>query len=123
MKLTSVKAAPEEVAKWWKQYSLNRDEDARNHLLENYLHIVKFTAERMHHKLPDEVEVDDLISAGIFGLMDAVKAFDPSRGDPRRAALDGLGAAPRSQPGAQAQRGHAHAGSPTRPQAKRQGTR
>jgi RNA polymerase sigma factor for flagellar operon FliA len=30
--------------------------------------------------LPDEVEVDDLVSAGIFGLMDAIDAFDTSRG-------------------------------------------
>ena len=31
-------------------------------------------------KLPDKVELDDLISAGIFGLMDAIDAFDPERG-------------------------------------------
>jgi RNA polymerase sigma factor for flagellar operon FliA len=30
--------------------------------------------------LPDEVETDDLISAGIFGLMDAINAFDLGRG-------------------------------------------
>jgi RNA polymerase sigma factor for flagellar operon FliA len=49
-------------------------------LLENYLPIVKYTADRLRAKLPDEVDVDDLISAGIFGLMDALKAFDPERG-------------------------------------------
>jgi RNA polymerase sigma factor for flagellar operon FliA len=31
-------------------------------------------------KLPAEVEVDDLMSAGLFGLMDAINAFDPDRG-------------------------------------------
>jgi RNA polymerase sigma factor for flagellar operon FliA len=41
---------------------------------------VRFTAERMHMKLPSEVEVDDLMSAGLFGLMDAIDAFDPDRG-------------------------------------------
>lgn len=80
MKLSQTKASPEQVNQWWKQFSLNRDEEARNRLLENYLPIVKYSAERLHTKLPDEVDVDDLMSAGIFGLMDAVNAFDPSRG-------------------------------------------
>jgi RNA polymerase sigma factor for flagellar operon FliA len=48
--------------------------------MEYYRDIVRYTAERLHSKLPDKVELDDLISAGIFGLMDAIDAFDPSRG-------------------------------------------
>ena len=74
------KPAPEQVEKWWRQFRKNQDETARNHLLETYLPIVKYAAERMHTKLPDEVDVNDLISAGIFGLMDAIRAFDPKRG-------------------------------------------
>ncbi|MHC4091236.1 MAG: FliA/WhiG family RNA polymerase sigma factor, partial [Planctomycetota bacterium] len=52
----------------------------RNMLMEKYLPIVKYNAERIAAKLPDEVENDDLISAGVFGLMDAIEAFDLSRG-------------------------------------------
>ena len=74
------KAAPDQVALWWSRFLKDRDEDSRNRLLENYLSIVKYTAERLYSKLPDEVELDDLISAGIFGLMDALNAFDPNRG-------------------------------------------
>ncbi len=48
--------------------------------MENYRHLVKYAAERLHSKLPDKVDVDDLISAGIFGLMDAIDAYDPDRG-------------------------------------------
>ena len=48
--------------------------------MEYYRDLVKYCAERLHNKLPDKVELDDLISAGIFGLMDAINAFDPSRG-------------------------------------------
>src|SRR3954464_35611 len=48
--------------------------------MENYLHLVRYNAERIHVKLPDEVELDDLMSAGIFGLMDAIAAFDMERG-------------------------------------------
>ena len=48
--------------------------------MENYLHLVRYNAERIHVKLPDEVELDDLMSSGIFGLMDAIAAFDLERG-------------------------------------------
>lgn len=64
----------------WKTFFKKRDEQSRNPLMEAYLPIVKYTAERICVKLPDKVEVDDLISAGIFGLMDAIDAFDPERG-------------------------------------------
>ena len=80
MKTTRSKATKEELDALWKTFHVARDEDARNRLIENFLPIVKYTAERLHTKLPDEVEVDDLISAGIFGLVDAVNAFDPRRG-------------------------------------------
>jgi RNA polymerase sigma factor for flagellar operon FliA len=52
----------------------------RNVLLETYHSLVRYNAERVWAKLPDEVELDDLISAGVFGLMDAIDAFDLSRG-------------------------------------------
>jgi len=74
------KGDPEVVARWWKAFKANQDDATRNRLIENYLPIVKYSAERLHAKLPDEVDVDDLISAGIFGLVDAVNAFDPERG-------------------------------------------
>jgi RNA polymerase sigma factor for flagellar operon FliA len=80
MKLSETKAAPEQVEAWWKSYRKNKDEESRNHLLEHYLPIVKYTADRLYSKLPDEVDVDDLISTGIFGMMDALAAFDHNRG-------------------------------------------
>ena len=80
MKATRTKADPQDLAKWWKKYLRTKDEEVRNLLLENYLHIVRYIAERLHTKLPDEVDVDDLISSGTFGLMDALRAFDPDRG-------------------------------------------
>jgi RNA polymerase sigma factor for flagellar operon FliA len=48
--------------------------------MENYLPSVRYQAERVHTKLPAEVDVEDLVSAGIFGLMDAIDAFDLDRG-------------------------------------------
>ncbi len=64
----------------WAQYKAERSEKLRNIIMEHYLHLVRYNAERVHSKLPDEVEVDDLMSAGIFGLMDAIDGFDQDRG-------------------------------------------
>jgi len=64
----------------WVQYKKSPSEPLRNFLMENYLHLVRYNAERIHTKLPDEVDVDDLMSAGVFGLFDAIDAFDLERG-------------------------------------------
>ena len=64
----------------WVKFQEGKTEQLRNVLMERYLSLVKYNAERIYAKLPDEVELDDLISAGIFGLMDAIDAFDLSRG-------------------------------------------
>lgn len=57
-----------------------RLQDLRNKLIERYYDVVRYAAERMHTRLPNEVDVNDLMSAGLFGLMDAIDAFDPLRG-------------------------------------------
>jgi RNA polymerase sigma factor for flagellar operon FliA len=64
----------------WERYHKTRDEQNRNLLMEHYRYLVRYTAERLHTKLPGKVELDDLISSGTFGLMDAIDAFDPGRG-------------------------------------------
>ena len=64
----------------WEQFHKTHEDYFRNLLMEHYRILVKYCAERLHNKLPDKVEVDDLISAGIFGLIDAIDAFDPERG-------------------------------------------
>src|SRR5437868_1986550 len=72
--------ATRDIKEVWIEYKETRTEALRNILMENYLHLVRYNAERIHVKLPDEVELDDLMSAGIFGLMDAINAFDLDRG-------------------------------------------
>src|SRR2546428_5812500 len=69
-----------DIKEIWVEYKKTKTETLRNVLMENYLHLVRYNAERIHVKLPDEVELDDLMSAGIFGLMDAINAFDLGRG-------------------------------------------
>ncbi len=74
-------AAQEEIAEVWQQYKKDPSQrELRNRLVERYLPLVKYNGERIWSRLPDGVELDDLISAGVFGLMDAIKAFDLSRG-------------------------------------------
>ena len=55
-------------------------EDMRNVLMEAHLPLVKHIAERLLQTLPKSIELGDLESAGAFGLMDAIRGFDPDRG-------------------------------------------
>jgi RNA polymerase sigma factor FliA len=64
----------------WQEYRERPTVELRNRLVEKYLPLVKYNAERIWARLPDGVELDDLISAGVFGLMDAIDAFDMGRG-------------------------------------------
>ncbi|MBO7680640.1 MAG: FliA/WhiG family RNA polymerase sigma factor [Thermoguttaceae bacterium] len=75
------KKKAEAIARVWKKFVKDRsNQDLRNQLIEHYLPLVRYHGERLWTRLPDEVDVDDLVSAGIFGLMDAVDAYEPNRG-------------------------------------------
>ncbi|RME36404.1 MAG: FliA/WhiG family RNA polymerase sigma factor [Planctomycetota bacterium] len=64
----------------WRRFKRTKSRALRNRLMEAYLPLVKYNAERIRAKLPDEIDQDDLISAGVFGLMDAIEAYDLDRG-------------------------------------------
>lgn len=63
----------------WVAYKKKPTQELRNYFMEKYLHLVKYNAERIYARLPDEVDIEDLMSAGLFGLMDAIDAFDLER--------------------------------------------
>jgi len=69
-----------DVPQLWRDYRATPTVGFRNQLVERYLPLVKYNAERIWSRLPEGVELDDLISAGVFGLMDAIDAFDLERG-------------------------------------------
>jgi RNA polymerase sigma factor FliA len=48
-------------------------------VLLEHLPMVRFLARRVHEKLPQHVEIEDLVSAGVVGLMDAFAKFDPTK--------------------------------------------
>src|SRR3954471_21297484 len=58
---------------------LNNIETERERVLLEQLPQVKFIARRIHDRLPQHVELDDLMSAGVIGLMDAMKKYDPAK--------------------------------------------
>jgi len=73
-------STPDDDDKLWRKYKRTKGKRLRNKLVERYLPLVKYNSERLWAKLPDEVQLDDLMSAGIFGLMDAIESFDMRRG-------------------------------------------
>ena len=79
--MAATKLSDEALAEVWKAFKLDlTDQHLRNLLIERYFSLVKYNAERVWQKLPDGVDLNDLISAGVFGLMDAIEAFDMERG-------------------------------------------
>ncbi|MBA2116879.1 FliA/WhiG family RNA polymerase sigma factor [Bremerella alba] len=79
--MATTTATREDVSHLWEAYKEDSSrKELRNQLIERYLPLVKYNGERIWARLPEGVELDDLISAGVFGLMDAIDAFDMSRG-------------------------------------------
>lgn len=70
-----------DITEVWREFKQDQsNKELRNLLIERFLPLVRFNAERVWQKLPDGVDLNDLISAGVFGLMDAIEAFDLTRG-------------------------------------------
>ena len=70
--------ANESIDKVWKRYFKNpKNTDARDKLIINYLPLVKYISSRMAVRLPSHIEIDDLVSSGVIGLINALGNFDP----------------------------------------------
>jgi RNA polymerase sigma factor FliA len=64
----------------WEAYRQNREPAVKAKLIEAYFPLVRYIAERLASTLPASVEVDDLVSMGTFGLIEAIDRFDIGRG-------------------------------------------
>jgi RNA polymerase sigma factor for flagellar operon FliA len=71
---------PDAIAELWSEYKAAGAPDARERLIIHYSPLVKFVAGRVAAGLPQSIEQSDLVSYGIFGLIDAIDKFDPGRG-------------------------------------------
>lgn len=72
--------AAEDLDPIWRAYKATKDQNLRNILIEHHVPLVRSIAERVLQTLPKSIELDDLTSAGTFGLMDAIDGFDLERG-------------------------------------------
>lgn len=64
----------------WTEYRETRSINTRNRLIETYMSLVGYIASKTAAGLPPHVEVSDLESVGILGLMNAIERFDPGKG-------------------------------------------
>ena len=64
----------------WTEYKQSGSTDVRDRLIVHYSPLVKYVAGRVAVGLPQNVEQADLVSYGIFGLIDAIDKFDLERG-------------------------------------------
>lgn len=69
----------QEVAAQWSRFKGRGDQRARDVLINHYAYLVKITSGRVVTSLPPNLERDDLVSAGVVGLIKAIDQFDTSR--------------------------------------------
>jgi RNA polymerase sigma factor for flagellar operon FliA len=69
-----------EVAALWERYKSNSDAPSRERLILQYSPLVKYVAGRVSVGLPATIEHADLVSYGMFGLIDAIEKFDLAKG-------------------------------------------
>jgi RNA polymerase sigma factor FliA len=78
--VSSTAITAHDVALLWERYGRDRDPAVREQLILHYAPLVKYVAGRVAVGMPAHVEHADLVSYGIFGLMDAIERFEPDRG-------------------------------------------
>ena len=63
----------------WKLYRRTRDRKIRDYFVRQYAPLVKYVAGKIALGMPQNVEFDDLVGFGVFGLFDAIDKFDPGK--------------------------------------------
>jgi len=78
---SQVQAKPDELVALWTEFKATASGEARERLILHYAPLVKYVASRVATGLPASVEQADLVSYGMFGLIDALTKFEPARGN------------------------------------------
>ena len=65
---------------YWQRYVETRDPSIRETLITENAHLIKYVAGRLNIYFGAHLEFDDLVSFGVFGLIDAIDKFDPGKG-------------------------------------------
>jgi RNA polymerase sigma factor for flagellar operon FliA len=74
-------AVDDELGMRWDEFKTSGDGVAREKLILHYAPLVKYVASRVATGLPSSVDQSDLVSYGMFGLIDALEKFEPGRGN------------------------------------------
>ncbi|MCK9216534.1 MAG: FliA/WhiG family RNA polymerase sigma factor [Firmicutes bacterium] len=69
-----------DITALWEKYTTEKDQQIREKLILHYIYLVKYIAGRLFVNYKNTVDYDDLVSYGIFGLIDAIDKYDLSRG-------------------------------------------
>jgi RNA polymerase sigma factor for flagellar operon FliA len=63
----------------WREFHRTRSNQGRNRLVEHYAPLVRTEAARIARRLPAQIELDEICSAGFDGLMRAIESYDPAK--------------------------------------------
>jgi RNA polymerase sigma factor FliA len=63
----------------WLKYKKDKNPELRNFFIKQYAPLVKYVAGKVAIGMPHNVEFDDLVGFGVFGLFDAIEKFDPEK--------------------------------------------
>ncbi len=78
---SEIQTKPDELAALWDEFKATASAEARERLILHYAPLVKYVASRVATGLPASVEQADLVSYGMFGLIDGLEKFEPARGN------------------------------------------
>jgi RNA polymerase sigma factor FliA len=71
--------SPEQLQRAWVDFKVYKQPEARSELINHFAYLVKITAGRLVTSLPGGLDRDDLVGAGVVGLIKSVDQFDPTR--------------------------------------------
>jgi RNA polymerase sigma factor for flagellar operon FliA len=71
--------SPEQLNRSWQDFKVYKNPNARVELINHYAYLVKITAGRLVTSLPNGLDREDLVGAGVIGLVKSVDQFDPTR--------------------------------------------
>lgn len=70
---------PDQLQRTWIDYKVYKTPEARVEIINHYSYLVKITAGRLVTSIPGGMDRDDLVSAGVIGLIKSVDQYDPTR--------------------------------------------
>lgn len=77
--MSNTNSTDSSLLKKYKEQPSQLSSEQKDQLIMEYAPLIKFIAQKIAIRLPSNIELDDLISSGVIGLMDAIEKYDPTR--------------------------------------------